>query len=105
MALDQALDAIATPALVLARDGRIERANRAAHVNLDADAPAVYRALERALGGGPKRRAGVDRPTAVWDLTPSVIDVSPPAFWPFCERRSRMERSPRCSPPRAGAGS
>jgi DNA-binding CsgD family transcriptional regulator len=80
VALDQALDAIATPALVLARDGQILRANAAARATLADDAPAVQRSLERALGGGSKRRAGADRPTSVWDLTPLGDRGQPAGF-------------------------
>ncbi len=78
--LDLALDAIATPALLLARDGRILRANVAAQATLADDAPAVHRSLEHAPGGGPKRRRGDDRPTSVWDLTPLGDRAQPTGF-------------------------
>ena len=63
-ALDTALDAIAPPAFVVARDGRTLRANALARALLEREGVALRRALAAAAIRGPS-------PTdTMWDLTP-----------------------------------
>jgi DNA-binding CsgD family transcriptional regulator len=63
-ALDTALEAIAPPAFVIARSGRILRANTLAQAMLDREGVAVRRSLAAAT------MRGANATDATWDLTP-----------------------------------
>jgi DNA-binding CsgD family transcriptional regulator len=63
-ALDTALDAIAPPAFVVARTGRIFRANAVARALLEHEGAALRRALAAASSRGSSSA------DAMWDLTP-----------------------------------
>jgi DNA-binding NarL/FixJ family response regulator len=70
VALDLALGAIASPALIVGSDGRILRANAMARETLAAHAAAIRRFLASVLAGGLRGRGAADSPASAWDFAP-----------------------------------
>jgi hypothetical protein len=93
VALDQAFDAIATPALLLGRDGRIVRANAAAQSTLADDAPAPSRPPARGALPPPRHqlRASCRRARRA-DTSLQAVSLTPLNACRFHYRAKKRER-------------